>query len=101
MGQSEATWLVILDNADNVDILDDLKPIFGSGSLLITSRDPLAKMAFSFTPVGIDLEPLSEDEAIQFLRQQQQFAPRGNEGEAREFVKVLGCLPLAITQRLV
>lgn len=95
VGQSEATWLVILNNADNADILDDLKPIFGNGSLLITSRDPLAKMAFSFTPVGVDLEPLSEKDAIQFL---QQLVPRGNEEEAREIVKVLGCLPLAITQ---
>lgn len=98
VGQSEANWLIILDNADNSDILDGLRPIFGSGSLLITTRDPLAKTAFSSTPVGIDLEPPSEKEAMQFL--QQLVPPQANdsEDEARELVKVLGYLPLAITQ---
>ncbi|KAK0102667.1 hypothetical protein ONS95_006270 [Cadophora gregata] len=95
VGLSEATWLVILDNADNADILDNLKPIFGSGSLLITSRDPLTKMAFSFNPVGIDLEPLSEEEAVQFLKQ---LVPREEEEGVHEIVNTLGCLPLAITQ---
>lgn len=95
VGQSGATWLVILDNADNADILEDFGPICGSGSLLITSRDPLSKTTFSLTPGDIDLEPLSGEEAIQFL---QQLTPREDGDGAREVVQVLGCLPLAIAQ---
>ena len=47
VSQAEATWLLILDNADDPAVLDELKPLFGSGSVLITSRNPLSKSALA------------------------------------------------------
>lgn len=94
VGQAEATWLMILDNADNPEIIENLKPIFGSGSILITSRDPLSKTSFSLNQVGIDLEPFTEEEAGQFLRTLSQ----GSENEALAIARRLGCLPMALSQ---
>jgi hypothetical protein len=95
VGKAEATWLIILDNADQPDLLEDLMPIFGSGSLLMTSRDPLAKTTFSVDPVGIDLEPFEASEAATYLRG---LVSSGSHEEALQIVRRLGCLPMALSQ---
>jgi hypothetical protein len=38
-----AKWLLIFDNADSPDILVEYWPVGGTGSVLVTSRDPLTK----------------------------------------------------------
>lgn len=95
IGQAEARWLVVFDNADDPDILDDLKPLFGNGSILITSRDPNAKTTFSPEPLGIDLDPFSDTEGGKWLRK---LVARGSEEEAKDISHTLGGLPLAISQ---
>lgn len=75
--------------------MDLVKPLFGSGSILITSRDPFAKISFSIEPRGIDLEPFAPAEAVKFLKS---LAPKGSDQEALQIVELLGCLPLAISQ---
>lgn len=62
IGQVEANWLLILDNADKPDILQDYWPISGSGSILITSKDPLLKSSLATTILGIDVLPLGKEE---------------------------------------
>ena len=95
VGKAEATWLIILDNADQPDLLEDIMPLFGSGSLLMTSRDPLAKTSFSVNPVGIDLEPFGAKEAAAFLQRQ---VTNGSEDEAMQIARRLGYLPMALSQ---
>lgn len=92
---AEATWLVILDNADEPDIPLDLKPISGHGSILVTSCDPNAKDTFSTHPMGTDLEAFSDQDGGQLLKK---ILPKGSEDEACEISRTLGGLPLAITQ---
>lgn len=61
--RSEATWLLIFDNADDLMLLADYRPQ-GRGSILITSRDPLAKRMFTSRPSGMDLSPLSQEDSL-------------------------------------
>jgi len=65
--QEEATWLIVFDNADDPLKLIDYWPIQGGRSVLIISRDPLAKSAFSSEPCGLDLDALSDGEAASLL----------------------------------
>jgi hypothetical protein len=96
IGQREASWLIVFDNADDPDILTNYVQIFGSGSLLVTSRSPLAKNLFLPTTESIDLEPLdSKDGALLLGRLTRK---RSEEGIALQVADRLGGLPLAITQ---
>ncbi|KAL8808246.1 MAG: hypothetical protein Q9200_004367 [Gallowayella weberi] len=93
---AQANWLLIFDNADDPYILTDFWPQ-GSGSVLITSRDPLAKVAFSTAPSGIDLHPLQEQEGATLLKK----LTRGTENTdaaARNISNSVGGLPLALAQ---
>jgi hypothetical protein len=99
MGKTEASWLIIFDNADDPDILTDSSQILGTGSLLVTSRHPLAKEIFSPSTVGIALEPLSSEESALLLRNLTQNARgRRDASLSTHVAKRLGGLPLAITQ---
>ena len=49
VSQSDARWLLIYDNADNPESLRDYWPVFGTGSILVTSRDPLVKTSPSIS----------------------------------------------------
>ncbi|TPX18956.1 uncharacterized protein E0L32_011349 [Thyridium curvatum] len=62
------TWLLIFDNADDLDIIADYVPCTGNGSVLITSRDPFAKENFFSHGTGIDMSPLSMDDSATLLR---------------------------------
>jgi len=96
----EATWLMIFDNADDPSILVDYWPQ-GSGSVLVTSRDPIAKSLFSMRPSGIDLDPLEEEEAASLLMRLtgvEDDSDAESEALARRITKILGGIPLAISQ---
>ncbi len=59
----QESWLLIFDNADNLDIITNYVPYHGSGSILVTSRDPFAKEGSFNNGDGIDLEPLTTTES--------------------------------------
>ncbi|RHZ68077.1 hypothetical protein CDV55_107889 [Aspergillus turcosus] len=95
-------WLLIFDNADNLDIITNYVPYNGNGSILITSRDPFAKEHFFSNGSGVDLEPLSAGEAAALLRKlvtRTETARNADEQEASdELADHFGGLPLALTQ---
>lgn len=97
--RASVPWLVVFDNADGIDILGDYWPTGENGSILVTSRDPLAKSFRSFSMPGIDLGPLPEAEAAQLIRNLT--ACDNSEAEREASTKMatqLGSLPLAILQ---
>jgi hypothetical protein len=95
-------WLLIFDNADNLDIITDYVPYHGNGSVLVTSRDPFAKEHFFSNGSGIDMEPLSSADSATLLRKlitQTEEAPNPDEQDASvELANQLAGLPLAITR---
>lgn len=95
---SEATWLLIFDNADDPMILADYWPQ-GSGSILITSRDPMSKSIFTRRPSGLDLGPLTQQDSISLFNHLTA-AVDGEPGDdtARKISDALGGVPLAISQ---
>ncbi|ATY63318.1 hypothetical protein A9K55_008959 [Cordyceps militaris] len=92
-----ATWLLIFDNADDPMILADYWPQ-GSGSILITSRDPLAKKMFTREDSGIDLEPLSKTESLSLLNRLTTTTDESEVATTRRISDALGGIPLAISQ---
>jgi tetratricopeptide (TPR) repeat protein len=113
--EANGTWLLILDNADDVDVfyskqahasdrssgpstsLAQYVPQCRNGSVLITSRnkDAAARLAGGYPRIK-GVSALDEDQALHLLRNKLQDAS-GSEG-AEELLHVLGHLPLAITQ---
>jgi hypothetical protein len=97
----KASWLLIFDNVEDLDTLKEFWPSFGTGSILITSRNPSASnLGFAAAASGANIEPFDVDGAARFLIR---LTNQGEEddqellGEATEIARRLGGLPLAIT----
>ena len=73
----------------------------GPGSILITSRDPLAKRLYSSNTSGLDLEPLNDVDGGALLLKLSGFDASSEEDAekiAQEISRSLAGLPLAIAQ---
>ncbi|QKX64223.1 uncharacterized protein TRUGW13939_11396 [Talaromyces rugulosus] len=96
----EVSWLLVFDNMDNADLISEYWPPTGStGSILVTSRDTLAKTLFYQINDGIDLPPLSNDHAANLLlkltwREEDIEEQKSSVAVAEK----LGGLPLALVQ---
>lgn len=97
---NEATWLLVFDNVQNVDMLDEHWPAYGSGSVLITSRDPLVKSYGYSLRRGLSMPPLdtSEGEKLLIKLTGRRKLSSGERDSAKAIAEVLGGLPLAIVQ---
>lgn len=95
--RSEATWLLVFDNADDPMILTDYWPQ-GSGSILITSRDPLAKRMFTGKTSGLDLGPLTQQDSLSLLNHLTAVSNESEANTAKTISEALGGVPLAISQ---
>ena len=94
---SEATWLIIFDNADDPMILEDYWPQ-GSGSILVTSRNPLAKTMFTRRSLGLDLGPLTQQDSLSLFNHLTAIFNEPEDDTARQISDALGGVPLAISQ---
>lgn len=99
-GDNAASWLLILDNSDDLDALyDDFWPHTGKGSVLMTSRNPVSKDTIYLHTRCIDLQPFALNDAASLLRSlsEREFEDESLES-CKEISEALGGLPLAITQ---
>ena len=98
-GNDEASWLLVLDNVEDLDILYDFWPDTGTGCIIVTSRNPLSKDTVCAPSLTIDLAPFDLGEAGPFLQSVSQREYEENSLETcTKIADVLGGLPLAITQ---
>ncbi|KAF2502331.1 hypothetical protein BU16DRAFT_612008 [Lophium mytilinum] len=88
-----ASWLLVYDGADRPELLNVFWPLGGSGSILITSRDPLPWTA------SLGLKPFSPEDGAGFLlKMTKRGASKEDEEDAITISKRFGGLPLALTQ---
>ncbi|ORX98663.1 hypothetical protein BCR34DRAFT_523570 [Clohesyomyces aquaticus] len=95
-GQESPSWLLVFDNADNPDLLQDYIPIFGRGSILITTREPNGKNFHASDPVVIHLDPFNDDDSTAFLSHLTRAHKQQRQRD--EIATLLGGLPLALAQ---
>ncbi|KAI9653617.1 MAG: hypothetical protein M1821_006964 [Bathelium mastoideum] len=94
----EAWWLLILDNADDPDLLDDFWPNTGGGAVLVTTRNPVARDSI-YIQSTIDVPVMTTEVAGRFIKQRS-----GREQERNScmlcahIADTLGGLPFAIVQ---
>lgn len=94
-------WLLVFDNADQLDVLRDFWPTDGQGSVLVTCRDVSAKDPFMSISRNSRhrVQPLPVEDAAKFLMQQ--VGVPDNDYTRQNSVKIarrLDGIPFAITQ---
>ncbi len=95
---SSTSWLLVLDNADDPDLVEPFVPTVHRGHVLLTSR------AWNFSRLKIvrpvRLDALKRDEAVAFLlsRTGKEDAEEDQKQAAAELASDLGDLPLALVQ---
>ena len=91
-------WLVIFDNADDIELLKLFWPHRAKGHILLTSRAQIFDTLGIMNPVEIKVLP--PNEALQFLlkRTSNQRCGSTEKISARNLTKELGYLPLALEQ---
>jgi hypothetical protein len=92
-----AKWLLIFDNADHPEILVEYWPVGGSGSVLVTSRNPLTK-SHIYISDDFHLEGLQNTDAAALLRTLTDNNKTADIAASETLVQRLGGHPLALTQ---
>jgi tetratricopeptide (TPR) repeat protein len=101
--QTHHNWLLIFDNADNLEMVRDFLPIGEQGHILLTTRTP----ATGTEVQEVELESMSPGESALFLLRRAkrieldtalEAAPELDQDKAQEISALLGGLPLAIAQ---
>jgi tetratricopeptide (TPR) repeat protein/transcriptional regulator with XRE-family HTH domain len=101
--QTHSHWLLILDNADDLDIVHDFLPMLGEGHILLTTRSQATGTSIK----GIELEKMGREEGTLFLLCRAKLidesasledAPVNERREAEEIAQLLDGLPLALDQ---
>ncbi|MBP2704533.1 tetratricopeptide repeat protein [Microbispora sp. RL4-1S] len=88
-GEPYARWLLILDGADDPEIIADLVP-YGHGHVLITSRHP----GWAEHCVVGEVDVFSREESVSFVRRR--LGADVPDADAARLAEALGDLPLAL-----
>jgi hypothetical protein len=91
-------WIVIFDNADDLEVLRHVWPTNGSGSVLLTTRD--ASAVHSPASGGYHVQPFDVADGSEALLNMvgADNASTVNREKAVEITQALGGLPLALNQ---
>ncbi|MEV5609484.1 FxSxx-COOH system tetratricopeptide repeat protein [Streptomyces sp. NPDC052225] len=84
-------WLLVFDNAENIDVVRNYFPTNGPGKIIVTSRNREWERVASPLPVNV----FERDESIQLLQKR---SPDLSYDDADRLAEALGDLPLAVEQ---
>lgn len=97
MTNSGCNWLLIFDNADDLDVLKHAWPKNAEGSILLTTRD--FNSAFQPALGGYHIKPFDDTTgSTALLNILGLDKDESNVNEAKAIVSTLGGLPLAVSQ---
>ncbi|KAJ3544311.1 hypothetical protein NM208_g3129 [Fusarium decemcellulare] len=98
LNTSKKPFLLIFDNAENIDILDQIWPASDKGSIIVTTRSPT--QASKRASDTLALQSFSTETGKQVLEFLTSLKPVDKEDEAaaQEICQLLGGLPLALVQ---
>jgi tetratricopeptide (TPR) repeat protein len=94
IGEPYKNWLLIFDNAEDLDAVREFFPTNGPGRILVTSRN--AQWSTAARPLEVDV--FARDESRQLLQLR---APNLDDATADRLAETLGDLPLGIEQAAV
>ena len=91
-------WLLIFDNADDLEVLRHVWPANGQGSILLTTRD--ASATHSPASAGFHVQPFDDAAGSEVLLNLVGLDPNStvNQEKAISITRTLGGLPLALNQ---
>lgn len=94
---SGASWLLILDNVDDLSIIGPYWPCEGQGSIIITSQNPACE--HTLAGQGVTMLPFTREEGYQFFHTRLPYELSEQDDEtASQIIDSLGYHPLAINQ---
>ncbi|KAL9035484.1 MAG: hypothetical protein Q9214_006560, partial [Letrouitia sp. 1 TL-2023] len=92
-----AKWLLVMDNAQDLDTIMTLWPHFGQGSILLLGREPLFRLHRLLDIECLDLPPLDETSAAQLFQAVAEIgSPEDIEQDSLGIVRDWECIPIAI-----
>ncbi len=103
LATTQTSWLLILDNVDDLEMIAEFLPAQGIGDVLMTTR----LQALGALAHGIEVEKMGRDEGVMFLLRRTQSlalgmplkqAEREHQAQAAAIVAELDGLPLALDQ---
>lgn len=93
---AQASWLIIFDNADDIDLISEFWPSTGIGSVLVATRDPAGKHFCHGK--GTLLQPLPDSDALEFFMTLLNKDEETEQYVDSDFVERFGGLPFVIVQ---
>ncbi|KAH8642595.1 hypothetical protein IG631_00058 [Alternaria alternata] len=99
LARPETQWLLIFDNADEIDIIAPYVSHGKSGATIITTRNAGLVLPGGISPAFHHVQPLSVSDSQSFLLQSTHLLLEDvNSKPGLELIKVLGGLPIALTR---
>ncbi|KAH6989252.1 hypothetical protein BKA56DRAFT_727761 [Ilyonectria sp. MPI-CAGE-AT-0026] len=97
---ADQNWIIVFDNADNLDVLKPFWPPTNVGTIIVTSRDPMSRQ---LTDSSAQVNSMTDEEGIKLFwlilqNSSEPVAEREEEINIIELSAKLGHLPLAISQ---
>jgi nucleoside phosphorylase/tetratricopeptide (TPR) repeat protein len=91
LGRPYSNWLLVFDNAEDLEAVKNVIPTGGRGKVLVTSRNA----DWSLAANTLEVDVFSRDESVRLLRRRD---PDIADEDATKLAEALGDLPLAIEQ---
>ncbi|MFG1610637.1 FxSxx-COOH system tetratricopeptide repeat protein [Actinoplanes sp. NPDC049265] len=91
LGRPYGNWLLVFDNAEDLEAVQSVVPTGGRGKVLVTSRNA----DWSLQGNSLEVDVFSRDESVNLLRRRD---PDIADEDAVRLAEALGDLPLAIEQ---